>query len=87
MRSERDAFKRKAKKMKLMLEAIEDVYDRYEFVLAVGSIVKTDEGAEEMIKFLEDHPVTDSDEVLLKALDIDDKYKEKQRQFLKKADA
>ena len=64
--------------MKLMLEAIEDVYDRYEFVLAVGSIVKTDEGAEEMIKFLEDHPVTDSDEVLLKALDIDDKYKEKQ---------
>lgn len=78
MRSERDAFKRKAKKMKLMLEAIEDVYDRYEFVLAVGSIVKTDEGAEEMIKFLEDHPVTDSDEVLLKALDIDDKYKEKQ---------
>lgn len=77
----------KRKKMKLMLEAIEDVYDRYEFVLAVGSIVKTDEGAEEMIKFLEDHPVTDSDEVLLKALDIDDKYKEKQRQFLKKADA
>lgn len=69
----------KRKKMKLMLEAIEDVYDRYEFVLAVGSIVKTDEGAEEMIKFLEDHPVTDSDEVLLKALDIDDKYKEKQR--------
>ncbi|RHM98263.1 hypothetical protein [Dielma fastidiosa] len=68
----------KRKKMKLMLEAIEDVYDRYEFVLAVGSIVKTDEGAEEMIKFLEDHPVTDSDEVLLKALDIDDKYKEKQ---------
>ncbi|GAA6427927.1 hypothetical protein [Dielma fastidiosa] len=77
----------KRKKMKLMLEAIEDVYDRYEFVLAVGSILKTDEGAEEMIKFLEDHPVTDSDEVLLKALDIDDKYKEKQRQFLKKADA
>ena len=68
----------KRTKMKLMLEAIEDVYDRYEFVLAVGSIVKTDEGAEEMIKFLEDHPVTDSDEVLLKALDIDDKYKEKQ---------
>ena len=87
MRSERDAFKRKAKKMKLMLEAIEDVYDRYEFVLAVGSIVKTDEGAEEMIKFLEDHPVTDSDEVLLKALEIDDKYKEKQQQFPRRTTA
>lgn len=77
----------KRKKMKLMLEAIEDVYDRYEFVLAVGSIVKTDEGAEKMIKFLEDHPVTDSDEVLLKALDIDDKYKEKQRQFPRRTTA
>lgn len=65
------------KKMKTMLEAIEDVYDRYEFVLAVGSIVTTDEGAKKMIEFLEDHPVTDSDEVLLKALEIDDKTKSK----------
>lgn len=75
------ALSEKRKKMKEMVSLIEDVYDRYEFIVAVMAIVKTDEGADEMIKFLEQHPVTDSDEVLLKALQIDDKYKTKQRQY------
>ncbi|MBS6168611.1 hypothetical protein [Dielma fastidiosa] len=58
-----------------MLKKVPDIYDEYEFITGVLSYVGSDEGAKEMISYLEQYPNSGTDEVILKSLDISDKYK------------